>query len=230
VLERLLANGLPRLDPAQSDGRAYLADHDRAVAWARLNRQLIARRAAEALQADHRLVADLSHNLAEITAGGVLHRKGAAPADRGLVPIPGSRGTLSYLVEPLATAPADALASLAHGAGRKYDRTSMLGRAGRTKSERDALARNPFGGVVICADRDLIVEEAPAAYKAIGQVIADLVAHGLIRVVATFRPLVTFKKASGAATHDPRAQKVAAKDRDKARDQQRRMRNREDFR
>jgi len=126
-----------------------------------------------------------------------LHRKGAAASDRGLVPVPGSRGTLSYLVEPLAAARAETLASLAHGAGRKYDRASMHGRVRAKKSDVARLERNPFGGVVVCEDRDLLVEEAPEAYKNIDHVITDLVEFGLARVVATFRPLVTFKKAQG---------------------------------
>jgi release factor H-coupled RctB family protein len=74
----------------------------------------------------------------------------------------------------------------------------MHGRVGASRSDREAMARNPFGGVVVCADRDLLVEEAPEAYKAIDRVIADLVAFGLARVVATFRPLVTFKTGAGA--------------------------------
>ena len=61
------------------------------------------------------------------------------------------------------------------------------------------LERNPYGGLVVCGDRDLLVEEAPEAYKNIDHVIDDLVAFGLARVVATFRPLVTFKKAQTKA-------------------------------
>ena len=124
-----------------------------------------------------------------------LHRKGAAASDRGLVPVPGSRGTLSYLVEPLAAMQTEALASLAHGAGRKYDRASMHGRVRVKKSDVARLERNPYGGIVVCGDRGLLAEEAPEAYKNIDRVIADLVEFGLARVVATFRPLVTFKKA-----------------------------------
>jgi release factor H-coupled RctB family protein len=135
----------------------------------------------------------------EVTPAGVLHRKGAAASDRGLVPIPGSRGTLSYLVQPLPGASPDALASLAHGAGRKYDRASMHGRVQTKKSDLEKLVRNPFGGLIICENRDLLVEEAPDAYKNIGRVIDDLVAFGLCQVVATFRPLVTFKTAGKAA-------------------------------
>lgn len=198
ILEQILRSNASALDRESDAGRAYMAAHDHAVAWATLNRRLIAERAAAAAQADLMLVADLAHNMVEITPtnGGprALHRKGSAASDRGLVPIPGSRGTLSYLVRPLADAPREALASLAHGAGRKYDRASMHGRVRTKKSDLAELKRNPFGGIVVCEDRDLLVEEAPTAYKSIERVIEDLVAFGLVRVVATFRPLVTFKK------------------------------------
>jgi release factor H-coupled RctB family protein len=203
ILQQQLAAGTPALDPTAEAGCAYLAQHDAAVRWAALNRRVIAARAAEAVRAEAHAVADLSHNLVEAGPGGVLHRKGTAPADRGLVPIPGSRGTLSYLVEPLGPARPEALASLAHGAGRKYDRASMHGRIRTTKADRAELGRNPFGGAIVCEDRDLLVEEAPDAYKSIDRVIADLADFGLARVVATFRPLVTFKTARQA----PKAQR-----------------------
>jgi release factor H-coupled RctB family protein len=198
------ASGATALSPQSEAGRAYLARHDLAVRWATLNRRIIAMRAAEAARAGCQAVADRSHNLVEAAGAGVLHRKGTAPADRGLVPIPGSRGTLSYLVEPLEPVRPEALASLAHGAGRKYDRASMHGRIRTGKADRAELARNPFGGAIVCADRDLIVEEAPDAYKSIDRVIADLAEFGLARVVATFRPLVTFKtgKAAGSPRRD----------------------------
>lgn len=201
ILQRQLAAGTSALNPADEVRRDYLADHDLAVRWAALNRCVIAARAAEAVRAQHNMIANLNHNLVEAGAGGVLHRKGTAPADRGLVPVPGSRGTLSFLVEPLAAARPETLASLAHGAGRKFDRASMHGRIRTGKADRAQLARNPFGGVVVCEDRDLLVEEAPEAYKCIDRVIADLVDFGLARVVATFRPLVTFKTARATSKH-----------------------------
>ena len=203
ILERVLSSGQAALDPASDDGGSYMDAHDHAVRWARLNRRIIAERAAAAARADLRPVNDLAHNMVErqgSTGGEVmaLHRKGAAASDRGLVPVPGSRGTLSYLVEPLAAMQTEALASLAHGAGRKYDRASMHGRVRSKKSDVARLERNPYGGIVVCGDRGLLVEEAPEAYKNIDRVIADLVEFGLARVVATFRPLVTFKKAQSS--------------------------------
>jgi release factor H-coupled RctB family protein len=50
-----------------------------------------------------------------------------------------------------------------------------------------------LGGRVICEQRDLLYEEAPAAYKNIEAVIQDLVDAGLVSVIATFRPLLTYK-------------------------------------
>ncbi|WP_315812418.1 RNA ligase RtcB family protein [Bradyrhizobium sp. SZCCHNR2028] len=194
LLERHVAEGLNPLAPDSEAGHAYLAAHDHALRWASLNRQVIAQRAATALRGEADPVRACSHNCIEHRTDGVLHRKGAAPSDQGLVVVPGSRGALSYLVAPLASAPKEALWSIAHGAGRKFDRSSMIGRVGATRSDRERLARNPFGGRVICEDRALLAEEAPEAYKPIAGVIADLEAFGLARVVASFRPLVTVKK------------------------------------
>ena len=61
---------------------------------------------------------------------------------------------------------------------------------------RDPIAverRTPLGSLVVCGDRQLLVKEAPTAYKRIEQVIADLVDHDLATPVATTVPLVTCK-------------------------------------
>jgi release factor H-coupled RctB family protein len=195
LMEDRMSKGLGPIDPASEDGCDYMRGHDHALRWASANRRLIAQRAAQALRCEAELVSECSHNCVVCGGEGVLHRKGAAPADQGLVVVPGSRGALSYLVAPLPDAPPRALASLAHGAGRKYDRASMAGRVGATKSDRERLTRNPFGGRVICEDRALLVEEAPEAYKPIEGVIEDIESFGLARVVASFRPMVTVKKA-----------------------------------
>lgn len=170
-------------------GRAYLADHDAAVAFASLNRAVLAERAAALLGLDGTPWCDVPHNHVTLDGDRVLHRKGAAQADLGLVPVPGSRGAMTYLVRPDPTI-AGSLASLAHGAGRKRDRASMRG---RRDGERER--PNPVGNRVICADGRLAEEEAPEAYKPIADVVADLEAHGLARTVAVLKPVVTFKTA-----------------------------------
>ena len=72
---------------------AYLAAYAHAVRWASASRALIAERLLECLGAEGTPILDLPHNVVEMTPVGLLHCKGAAPADRGLSPLLGSRGT-----------------------------------------------------------------------------------------------------------------------------------------
>jgi len=174
---------------------AYLQGHDLAVRWAKANRQLLAGRFVQALGAKAEEVWDGCHN--SITPreheGETVwvHRKGAVAAEAEAVVIPGSRGSLSYLVKPLGDGESRAW-SLAHGAGRKWARSEARLRM-RERFGREQLVQTSLGGRVICGERDLLYEEAPAAYKNIEAVIADLVDAGLVSVVATFRPLLTYK-------------------------------------
>jgi release factor H-coupled RctB family protein len=182
--------------PADAEEAAlYLRGHERARQWAAANRALIARRMAEQLHCSGERVLDICHN--SITAvehegqAGWLHRKGAAPADAGPLVIPGTRGSLSYLVVP--TGPQEENAwSLAHGAGRRWNRQSVRARL-KDRYRADSLVRTAIGSAVICEDKELLYEEAPQAYKNIDVVIGDMVEAGLIRVVATLKPLVTYK-------------------------------------
>ncbi|WP_092753011.1 RNA ligase RtcB family protein [Rhizobium aethiopicum] len=182
-------------DAGSETGAAWLASHDRCVAWASLNRRLIAARAAALLRADFRLVADIPHNLVRRCDRGFVHHKGAAAVAPGeLVPIARSRASLSHLVVAGAGV-SRSLGGISHGAGRKYDRATMHGRVGRNRTEREQLLRNAWGGIAICDDRALVVEEAASAYKDAGQVVSDLENEGLVTGLASFRPLVTFKMA-----------------------------------
>jgi len=176
-------------------GQEYLRGHDFAVRWARANRALIARRFSTALGADAEFVWDGCHN--SITRrkceGEVawLHRKGAVAADGGFVVIPGSRGSLSYVAKVIGDGASHAW-SLAHGAGRKWSRSESRLRM-RERFDVQQLAQTPLGGRVICEERDLLYEEAPAAYKNIEAVVEALVDAGLVSVIATLRPLLTYK-------------------------------------
>lgn len=175
----------------------YLALHDAAVAWARANRRLIAEAAARALRSAAVLLCDAVHNSVQRRGPLWLHRKGAAEADRGLAPLAGSRESLSFLLS-VPEGPAEALGSVSHGAGRRYDRASMHGRIRKTRSDLAALEQTRFGGRVICEDRDLLLEEAGQAYKSADQVARDLEAFGLARRAASLAPLITFKTARDA--------------------------------
>ena len=57
----------------------------------------------------------------------------------------------------------------------------------------DELVQTRLGSRVVCEERDLLYEEAPEAYKKIEAVVQDLVAAGLVSVIATLRPLLTYK-------------------------------------
>src|SRR5260221_675096 len=169
----------------------YLRGHDFAVRWAKASRELIAKRFVAALGAEAACLWDGCHNSIPRHEVGWIHRKGAVAADGDFVVIPGSRGSLSYIVRPVGDGESHAW-SLAHGAGRKWARSDARQRM-RERFGMQQLLQTPLGSRVVCEERDLLYEEAPAAYKNIEAVIADLVAAGLVSVIATLRPLLTYK-------------------------------------
>jgi release factor H-coupled RctB family protein len=173
----------------------YLKDHDIAARWAKANRALIARRFVDAIGAEAECLWDGCHNsiTRRESEGDTLwvHRKGAVVTEGDPVVIPGSRGSLSYLVKPTGDGESHAW-SLAHGAGRKWARSETRLRM-RERFGMHQLTQTPLGGRVICERRELLYEEAPAAYKNIEDVVQDLVDARLVSVIATFRPLLTYK-------------------------------------
>ncbi len=178
------------------EAQAYLTQHNIAMDWARANRKLIARRMMEALGLRGNQILDVSHNH---VVPGILsakecwfHRKGAVPTDQGPVIIAGSRGTLSYLVEGIGDQTKN-LSSAAHGAGRKWRRSDCKARLEKRFAPTDLL-KTDLGSKVICEDKDLLYEEAPQAYKNIDVVVQDLIDAGLVRTIATFSPIITYKK------------------------------------
>ncbi|NTX48992.1 RNA ligase RtcB family protein [Burkholderia cepacia] len=202
ILEQhMREHGYNGLDDTDAACTAYLARHDAALRYAIANRDLIARRMLARWRSDGRCVLDVNHNLVSRACvdgePGWLHRKGATPADAGPVVIPGSRGDYSYLVAPVRPDDAASLASLAHGAGRKWARGDCKGRLERrfTPSQ---LTRTPLGSHVVCEDRELLYEEAPQAYKPIDSVVDALEAAGLLRKLARLAPVLTYKTSGEA--------------------------------
>lgn len=168
---------LPGLNTETPEGAACLADTERACHFARANRDALLSRAgmvlAEALgrEADPDSRVDVHHNhvAAEFHFGRPLlvHRKGAIglePGQRGL--IPGSMGTASYLVtgrgEPRA------FRSCTHGAGRVMTRKEARARV-RPAALEHALRRVVFDVGRVAS----LVEEAPAVYRDITEVLED---------------------------------------------------------
>jgi tRNA-splicing ligase RtcB (3'-phosphate/5'-hydroxy nucleic acid ligase) len=110
-------------------------------------------------------------------------RKGAIEAAAGMPGlVPGSMGTASYVVTGLGNPLS--LNSSPHGAGRRYSRT----RARRTFTADDL--RTAMKGIEY-RDTDAFVDEIPAAYKDIDQVMAD--AADLVEVRHTLRQVVNVK-------------------------------------
>ncbi len=181
---------------ATQDAQAYLQKHDEAIKLAFGSREVIAKRVSKAIGFGEKLVciSDTAHNSITQTDGGWLHRKGATPTDRGLVIVAGSRGSLSYLLKPNSEKFTQySNYSLAHGAGRKWERSSVEAKLKNRYSKKD-LARTKNGSRVLCRDSKLLYEEAPEAYKNIDIVIEDLLQSSLATVVATFRPILTYKE------------------------------------
>lgn len=166
----------------------YMEQHDRAVAWAVLNRRTIACRVLNTTEPE--LVLDVSHNSITRIEGSqaYVHRKGAAPTDRGVVLIPGSRGTASFLVDPRHSSVAESGQSVAHGAGRRLTRAKAHAKSLKRHGPDLRALRD---GTVHCSSAQLLAEESPEAYKDIDGVIEDL--SQLVTVVARLRPLLTIK-------------------------------------
>ncbi len=183
------------LDEYSEDAVKYLVKHDYAIKWAASNRSLIAHRFISKLGGKCEPVLDLCHNrISKIEMCGNtywLHRKGTVSSDTGPVVVPGSRGTFSYLVKPVGDQELN-LWSIAHGAGRKWNRSSCKDRI-KSKYNAKSLTQTSLGSRVICENRDLLFEEAPQAYKNIDGVIEDMVTESLISTIAIFRPLITYK-------------------------------------
>jgi tRNA-splicing ligase RtcB len=168
---------LPALRTDTPEGAACLADTGLACHFARANRELLTTRAVEVLTEalgqepdwDSRVDVHHNHVAAEDHFGRTLlvHRKGAvglAAGQKGL--IPGSMGTASYLVagqgEPRA------FRSCSHGAGRVMTRKEARQRI------RPAALEHAMRRVVFDTGRSAsLVEEAPAAYRDIAEVLED---------------------------------------------------------
>ena len=192
VIER---HGSKPLLHESDEAELYLNKHNEAMKWSAANRALIAYRFSKQIGAACKQINDVPHNMItkERWEGedAWFHRKGAASSRSETLMIPGSRGTLSYLVAPTKDHNQTAW-SLAHGAGRRWQRGYAKPRLSHKYKVKD-MERNKYGGRIICEDRELIYEEAPQAYKDIEQVISDLKNAGLINIIATYKPLLTYK-------------------------------------
>lgn len=171
----------------------YIEKHNNALLWANRNRKLVAEKIMDYLGFSDEVtpVLDSSHNFISIENEYVFHYKGAVKNQGKMIAIPGSRGSLTYIVKP-ALDTSISLDGLSHGAGRKWARSLCKGRI-KNKYDRNTIRHTELGSRVVCHDTDLLYQEAPEAYKNIRHIIDALVEHKLCTVVATLTPLVTYK-------------------------------------
>ncbi|MYN04319.1 RtcB family protein [Pseudoduganella sp. DS3] len=180
-----------------SEGSALFDDYLEAVDWAQdyamLNRREMMRRVVaalephvppfkldgEAINCHHNYVAQEAH------FGHKLYvtRKGAISARAGeLGIIPGSMGARSYIVRGKGNE--QAFCSCSHGAGRRMSRSEA-----KRKFNRFDLAEQTQG--IECRKDGGVVDEIPAAYKDIDQVMAHQ--SDLVEIVHTLKQVVCVK-------------------------------------
>lgn len=193
---RAAGDALGGLDVREA-GAAYLADLGWALDVARANRRTLAARAREVFadvtglepEDDANTERDIHHNfVARETWFGrsvLVHRKGAVAAPEGArVLIPGSMGTASYLATGRGAEAS--FGSCSHGAGRVLSRS-----AARAAITPKALQRAMHGVVFPQALARSLVEEAPAAYRDIDEVLEDQA--DLVQKETRLRPLAVLK-------------------------------------
>ena len=201
------------------EGKAYFGAMAASANYAWANRQMIMHAVRQvfhsmygAAEEEMHLVYDVAHNVAKMEAHEhegkrvrlCVHRKGATrafgPGSRDLHPaytstgqpviIPGSMGASSYLLKGTQLAMEQTFGSTSHGAGR------LLSRSAAKKSIKGAEVRDSLSkeGIIVRApNNDAIAEEAPHAYKPIGEVIRIVDTVGISRLVARLEPLGVIK-------------------------------------
>jgi len=151
---------------------------------------------------------DVAHNICkrEIYDGQemLIHRKGATRAfGKGHleiplkyrsvgqpVLIPGSMGTFSYILCGTNKAEAETFGSTCHGAGRVMSRFSALN---SMDIETITKELNDKHIIIKSASKKGIVEEAPACYKDVTEVIKTVEGAGIAKVIVKLSPVAVIK-------------------------------------
>ncbi len=133
-----------------------------------------------------------------------MHRKGATrafPAGHPDIPkkyasvgqpilIPGDMGRLSYILAGTERAMKETFGSTCHGAGRMQSRAA----AKKQASGREVLAALEARGIAVRAGSlSGLAEEAPEAYKDVGDVVRVAHGAGISKKVARTRPIAVVK-------------------------------------
>lgn len=176
--------------------KEYWEEHQKAVEYARLNRELIAYRLLDTVSGkeDKKLLESVHNAITkkETDDGTIyVHRKGAVPSDVGYIVIAGTRSTKSYIIKP-EEGLYDYCYSVSHGAGRRWPRFDCKKRLQHVYEDK-VLRERKLASTLICKDKNVVYEEAPEAYKSIEKVVEDMLSEKMIKLVASLNPLITYK-------------------------------------
>ncbi|MBU0648115.1 RtcB family protein [Patescibacteria group bacterium] len=187
------------------EGQDYWAAMCAGANFAWSNRQMITYYIREAWQRilggenDLSIVYDVAHNIAKVEEHNVngkkkkvvVHRKGATRAfENQPVIIPGTMGTSSFLLVGQKGSMDKTFGSSCHGAGRTMSRT----RAKKTIDYNQLRKMLDERGIIIKAgSKKGLLEEAPAAYKDVDDVVNVVHQAGIAKKVVRFRPVVVVK-------------------------------------
>jgi tRNA-splicing ligase RtcB len=218
---KLVDRQLACLPLAAVEGQQYLGAMACAANFAWANRQLLMHGVRQAFSAifgrkarakDLPLVYDVCHNIAKMEEYEIdgqmrrvcVHRKGATrafPAGHLAIPekyravgqpvlIPGDMGRYSFVLVGAAGSMTQTFGTCCHGAGRRQSRTA----AKKSISSKDLLAQLDARGITVRVhSKNLLPEEAPAAYKDAQQVVSVVHNAGLAKLVARLKPIIVVK-------------------------------------
>ncbi len=167
-------------------GAEYWLSMELAGRFASANHQVVHQRVAAAVGLEEIAHVENHHNFAwrqsirqgSTVAEAIVHRKGATPAENGVLGIiPGSMADAGFVVRGKGVA--ESLDSASHGAGRLMSRRKALSTIS-ADDRRDYLVRN---GVELLGGG---LDESPQAYKRIEEVIAAQ--NDLIDIEGEFHP------------------------------------------
>jgi tRNA-splicing ligase RtcB len=199
---------------ATPEGQTYFRAMAAAANFAWCNRQLIthavrgAWRRVLGRDEDLAVVYDVSHNIAKLEEHGgvacVVHRKGATrafgPGSEAIperyrnagqpVFVPGSMGTASYVLAGTGVAMSETFGSACHGAGRLMSRHKAKQTIDYNRLRQEL---HDLGIEVRAASAKGLIEEAPAAYKDVEQVVDVMAATGVTVTVARLAPIAVVK-------------------------------------
>jgi len=200
-----------------AEGKAYLGAMRAGINCALANRQILTHLTRDVFNrifpdAQLDLLYDVSHNTCKLEEHEVdgrkmklfVHRKGATRAfgpGHGQLPdslkeagqpvlIGGTMGTASYIMAGTAESEGRAFASACHGAGRAMSRHQAL-KQWKGRQVIDELAGR---GILIRSPSSRgVAEEAPGAYKDVGEVVEAAHRAGLASTVARLEPVICIK-------------------------------------